>query len=76
MSETKTSDIESLSAVLIALTRHQYEALQKSSYAEMPKGEADAYDNRLFRIIEIHRQLAKFRADGVFPRPDPLTAIS
>jgi hypothetical protein len=56
-------EIERLTAEHVVLTRQQYDALQKSSYARMSKNEADAYDKRLFRIIEIHRQLAKFRAE-------------
>ena len=59
--QTTISEIERLTAEHAALTKLQYEALQKSTYARMPKSEADAYDNRLFRIIEIHRQLANFR---------------
>jgi hypothetical protein len=58
---TTASEIERLTMEHAALTKLQYEALQKSAYARMPKSEADAYDTRLFRIIEIHRQLANFR---------------
>jgi hypothetical protein len=64
VSETKTSEMERLSAELTALSRQQYDALQKSSHAHMPKREADAYEKRLLRIIEIHQQLARFRAEG------------
>jgi len=55
------SEIERLSAEHADLTKRQYEALQKNSYARMSKKDADAYDKRLFRIIEIHGQLAKLR---------------
>jgi hypothetical protein len=59
--DTTTSEIDRLSAEHTALTRQQYDALQKSSYARMSESEADAYDNRLFRILEIRRQLVKYR---------------
>jgi hypothetical protein len=61
---TMASEIERLTAEHAALTRRQYDALQKSSYARMSQREADAYDNRLFRIVEIRRQLVNFRAEG------------
>jgi hypothetical protein len=62
MSKSTTAiEIERLTTEHAALTRLQYEALQRSAYARMPKSDADAYDTRLFRIIEIHRELAKFR---------------
>ncbi|MGA2730832.1 MAG: hypothetical protein ABSE96_23725 [Terracidiphilus sp.] len=67
MSDARASEIERLTAEHVALTRQQYDALQKSPYARMPKSEAEAYDKRLFRIIEIHRQLAKFRDEGASP---------
>jgi hypothetical protein len=63
MADTTLREIDALSAEHAALTRLQYDALQKSSYAHMPKADADAYDHRLFRIIEIRQQLAKFRAE-------------
>jgi hypothetical protein len=63
MPET-TSEIENLSAELTALTKRQYDALQKSPYARMSKRDAEMYDMRLFRIVEIRRQLAKFRLEG------------
>jgi hypothetical protein len=62
---TGTRVIEQLTAAHAVLTRLQYEALQRSPYAQMSKSEADAYDNRLARIIEIHRQLANHRAEAV-----------
>ena len=61
---TVASEIERLTAEHASLTRRQYDALQKSPYARMSKREAEAYDNRLFRIVEIRRQLAKFRTDN------------
>jgi hypothetical protein len=64
MSDAQTSEIERLSAEHADLTRRQYEALQKNSYARMSKRDAEAYDKRLFRIIEIHGQLAKLRAQN------------
>jgi hypothetical protein len=44
-------DAQVLSEELSRLTRLQYEALQKSSYINMPKQEADAYDERRCRSL-------------------------
>jgi hypothetical protein len=63
MSDARTSEIDRLSVEHTVLTRQQYDALQKSSYARMPKAEADAYDERFFRIIEIRRRLTQFRTE-------------
>jgi hypothetical protein len=60
---TTASQIERLTTEHALLTRRQYEALQKSSYFRLPPREADAYDNRLCRIVEIRRLLEKFRAE-------------
>jgi hypothetical protein len=76
MSDARASEIERLTAEHVALTRQQYDALQKPPYARMPKSEAEAYDKRLFRIIEIHRQLAKLgNEDRRVARPDSFTEI-
>jgi hypothetical protein len=65
MSDTTTDiEIERLLAKYEYLVGKQYDALQKSSYAHMNKRDADAYDNRLLRIIEIRRQLARCGAEG------------
>jgi hypothetical protein len=61
---TTLNEIERLTSEHAALVRLQYEALQKSAYSRMSKAEADAYDDRLSRIVEIRRQLAQFRAEG------------
>jgi hypothetical protein len=46
------------------LYRLQYEALQKSSYLQMPQKEADVYDRRRVRIGELCDLLTKFRVAG------------
>jgi hypothetical protein len=61
---TTDTEIERLLAKYEYLVGKQYDALQKSSYAHMSKRDADAYDNRLFRIIEIRRQLAQCGTEG------------
>jgi hypothetical protein len=48
---------EALSEELSRLTRLQYEALQKSSYIHMPKQDANAYDERRWRIAGICEML-------------------
>jgi hypothetical protein len=63
VSYSTISEIEELTSAHNALTRLQYEALQRSPYARMSESEAAAHDNRLARIIEIHRQLANHRAE-------------
>jgi hypothetical protein len=50
-----------LSAELAALTRHQYEALLKSSFALMSLEESREYDKRRVRIGEICEKLKTFR---------------
>jgi len=66
MSNTTTdTEIARLLAKYEYLVGKQYDALQKSKtfHAHMSKTDADAYDNRLFRIIEIRRQLAQCGTD-------------
>jgi hypothetical protein len=50
-----------LSAELAALTRHQYEALLKSSFARMSPEESSQYDQRQLRIAEILESLKGYR---------------
>ncbi|HEY1650124.1 MAG TPA: hypothetical protein VGF96_19225 [Terracidiphilus sp.] len=57
-------EAKELSMEMAALSRQQYEALQKSSYIRMSKEEADAYNERRLRIGEICDLLAEFRLKG------------
>ena len=50
-----------LSAELASLTRHQYEALLKSSVARMSLDESAHYEQRRLRIGEICEKLKTFR---------------
>jgi hypothetical protein len=54
-------EVEKLSAELSALSKQQYEALQKASYPKMPPGQAAEYDRRRLRIGQIGKLLAKFK---------------
>jgi hypothetical protein len=49
-----------LSDELAALTRHQYEALLKSSLARMSPQESNQYEQRRLRIGEICEKLKTF----------------
>jgi hypothetical protein len=60
---TTASQIERLTTEHESLTRRQCDVLQKFSYFRLSEREADAYDNRLCRIVEIRRLLEKFRAE-------------
>jgi hypothetical protein len=51
------AEAQVLSEELSRLTRLQYEALQKSSYINMTKKDADAYDERRLRIAGICEML-------------------
>lgn len=59
----KLSDAQAkaLSEELSRLTRLQYEAFQQSSYINMPKKAADAYDERRMRIAEVCEMLKPVR---------------
>lgn len=56
-----TDNADSLSAELSALTRKQYEALQRAPYLRMSADEAKEYDLRRVGIGEICDVLAKLR---------------
>lgn len=56
-------NIRALSSELEELTKHQYEALQKSSYIKMSQAESVAYDARRVRIAEVCKLLANFRTE-------------
>ena len=56
------SEPELLSNEHSALTREQYNALQKSSYLKMSQEDADAYDKRRVRIGEICHLLGAIRS--------------
>jgi hypothetical protein len=57
-----TINPERLSIELSNSTREQHKALQKSSYLEMSKPDADAYDKRGLRFGEIRNLLDKLRS--------------
>jgi|HubBroStandDraft_4_1064222.scaffolds.fasta_scaffold522488_1 hypothetical protein len=50
-----------ISAELLAMSKMQYEALQKASYLRMPHWEREVYDRRRARIGDLCAQLAKYR---------------
>jgi hypothetical protein len=56
------SEIARLSAEHADLAKKQYEVLQKAPSSRMSKNDADEYDRRHSRIVEIHRLLAQFKA--------------
>jgi hypothetical protein len=62
--ETKSAvDIERFLEEYASLAKRQYEVLQKSSYAQMPRREAAAYDARFLRIQEISKEIIKLRSE-------------
>jgi hypothetical protein len=61
---TSVKELDEMSEELCVLYRLQYEALQKSSYLQMPQKEADVYDRRRVRIGELCDLLTKFRVAG------------
>jgi hypothetical protein len=62
--ETKSADeIERLLEEYASLARRQYEVLQKSSYAQMSRWEATAYDSRFLRIQEISKEIIRLRSE-------------
>jgi hypothetical protein len=54
--------IERLLAEYASLAKRQYEVLQKSSYAQMSRRQAAAYDARFMRIQEISMEIIKLRS--------------
>jgi hypothetical protein len=56
-----SSEIERLAAEQVQLIRMQHDALQKSPYFCTAKSEADEYDQRFMRIVEIRAALARFK---------------
>lgn len=64
IAETKSADeIERLLAEYAPLARRQYEVLQDSSYAQMSRREAAAYDARFLRIQEISKEIVRLRSE-------------
>jgi hypothetical protein len=62
--ETKSADaIERLLEEYESLARRQYEVLQESPYAKMPRRQAAAYDARFVRIQEISKEIVKLRSE-------------
>jgi hypothetical protein len=57
-------EAKGLSMEMAALSRQQCEALQKPSYINMSKEEADANNERRLRIGKIRNRLAEFRLIG------------
>jgi molybdenum-dependent DNA-binding transcriptional regulator ModE len=57
-------EIERLLEEYESLARRQYEALQKSSYAQMARRESAAYDVRFLRIQEISKEIVRLRSEG------------
>lgn len=58
-----TDAIERLLEEYASLARRQYEALQKSSYAQMSRVQAAAYDIRFRRIQEISKEVITLRSE-------------
>jgi hypothetical protein len=62
--ETKSAvDIERLLEEYASLAKRQYEVLQRSSYAQMSRREAAAYDARFLRIQEISKEIVRLRSE-------------
>jgi len=65
IAETKSvEEIERLLEEYGFLAKRQYEVLQKSSYAQLSRRDAAAYDVRFLRIQEISMEIVRLRSEG------------